>query len=52
MVLDNAIRFFIWRGRPRHDGEQRLFIVLRKHQLVARQTVVVIIIKEVVLPQR
>lgn len=52
MVLDDAIRFFIWYGRPRHDGEQRLFIVLREHQLVARQAVVVVIVKEVVLPQR
>ena len=52
MVLNDPIRFFIWHGRPRHDGEQCLFIVLREHQLVARQAVVVIIVKEVVLPQR
>ena len=52
MVLDNPIRFFIWHGSPRHDGEQRLFIVLREHQLVACQTVVVVIVKEVIFPQR
>ena len=52
MVFDNAIRFFIWHGSPRHDGEQRLFIVLREHQLVACQTVVVVIVKEVIFPQR
>ena len=52
MVLDDPIRFFIRHGSPRHDGEQRLFIVLREHQFVARQTVVVVIVKEVVLPQR